>query len=157
LLIRNADLRAPDTGAGLHDYHSQPQRRHAFLLAERLTIHGECAVESETVIRGGLVLHGADLRGGGRMDRAIIWNPHDPAVDLSQATLGSALNLEDAVIEGTVNVAQARIGGPLTLRNAQLTKPHDRRCLIGVGVRVEDDVMLRQLTATGGNVNFRSS
>jgi hypothetical protein len=129
LFVRNADLEAPMVGVGRHDYNSEELDSRAFLLAPRLTVHGGFVVESETVIRGGLLLHGADLKGGFRMDSGILWNASDVAVDLSQANLGSALSMRGALIEGTANLSNARIGGPLDLRDAQFNHPRERRCL----------------------------
>jgi hypothetical protein len=156
VLIRNADLTAPATGVGLHEFNPDEAGVRAFLVAPRLRVLGELAVERETVVRGALLLPGADIGGSVRMDGAIVWNPEDLAVDLSQATVG-AVSLRSVLVEGTVNLANARLAGPLHLLDARLDRPRDRRCLIAVGARVEGDALLRDLAARGGNVDLRGA
>ncbi len=157
LLVRNADLDGPSKGVGLHDYNAAEPGARVFLLAPRLTVHGEFMVERDTVIRGGLLLHGADLRGGLRMTGGRVRNGGDLAIDLSQATIGATLNLHRTRVEGTVNIANARVAGPLDLRDARLDAPRDGCCLIGIGTRVDGDARLRNLRTSGGSVNFRGA
>jgi hypothetical protein len=157
LLIRNADLQAPPKGTALHDYNSEDRGVQAWLIAPRLVVHGQTSIEADTVIRGGLLLHGAHLAGGLEMDGAVVWNPNDLALDLSQSTIGAPLRARRALVEGTVNIGSARIAGPLDLHGAQFTKPQTRRSLIAVGAQIQGDVVLRRLTALNGSLNFRGA
>lgn len=158
ILIRNADLRSPLPGAGLHDYNAAERDGNPVLIAPRLSVAGEFALEHETVVHGGIVLAGADLKGGLRADKVRLWNAGGTALDLSQASLGTEVRLVGALVEGTVSVANARIGGPLDVSAAHLRRPAaSQRCIDGVGVSVEGDVRMTGLDVRGGNVNFRGA
>jgi hypothetical protein len=158
LFIRNADLEAPAPGTGLHHYNTaEPACRRPMLLAAGLTVHGQCVIETDTMVKGGVVLRGADLRAGARFDGITIANPGDLALDLSQATLGAGLELAGAAVDGSVSIANARIAGPVVLDGTSLTRPPGRRCLNGSGVRVEGDVRLQGLSALDGRVHLRGA
>jgi hypothetical protein len=86
-----------------------------------------------------------------------VWNPHDTALDLTQATLGGGLEGSGISIEGTVRLDNARVDGPIYLEHATLTKPLDRRCLSAVNLTVTGDVQLRSLAGIGGKLDFRGA
>ncbi|MEK8106444.1 hypothetical protein NKG94_16710 [Micromonospora sp. M12] len=141
LFIRNANLTAPPAGSGMHFYNVASTANRIFLLAPRLTLHGSLRIEGDTVVRGGILLPGAQLGGGVKLDGAV-WNPRDTALDLAQATLGGGLEGSNASIEGTVRLDNARVGGALHLEHAVLMKPLGRRCLSAVNLIVTGDVQL---------------
>jgi hypothetical protein len=68
LFIRNADLTAPPAGGGAHFYNVTSSADRIFLLAPRLTVHGTMRIEGDTVVRGGILLPGAQLGGGVKLD-----------------------------------------------------------------------------------------
>ena len=157
LLVRNAVLEAPAAAPARAGYLAEQTSRRPVLLASGLTVHGQCTIEAGSTVQGGIILRGAELRGGVRFERAEIRNPDDVALDLSHATLGASLELRDAAVEGTVSITHARVAGPVELDGTALTRPSRRRCLHATGVRVEGDVGLQGLTATNGAVNFRGA
>ncbi|MFD0523682.1 translocation/assembly module TamB domain-containing protein [Paractinoplanes durhamensis] len=156
LFIRNASLTAPAAGGGAHFYNSAPRAARTFLLAPRLTAHGGLVIEGETVVRGGLVLPGAQFDGGVKIAGAV-WNPGDTAIDLVQGVLGGGFEAPGVSVEGRVDLNNAKIEGPINLEDAVLTKPALRRCLAVVNARVAGDVRLRRVTALGGSLNFRGA
>jgi hypothetical protein len=155
LFIRNADLVGPPAGTGTHSYNAASDVGRILLLAPRLTVEGAIRIEGDTVVHGGLLLPGAQL--GGVKLAGAVWNPHDTALDLSQATLEGGLDASSMSIEGTVRLDSARVDGPIRLENATLTKPLDRRCLSAVGLTVTGDVELRGVSALAGALEFRSA
>ncbi|MET7396690.1 hypothetical protein ABZS66_24730 [Dactylosporangium sp. NPDC005572] len=157
ILIRNADLRSPPPGSGLHDYNPAEADERTVLLAPRLTVHGDVTVEPDTAIHGALTLAGADLAGGLQLSGVQLWNPGGRALDLSRATLGAGLRLTDALVEGTVSVANARIGGPVELTGARLREPAGHRCVDGVGVTVDGDLQMAGVATRGGSVRLRGA
>ncbi|WP_433220297.1 hypothetical protein ACQP00_17580 [Dactylosporangium sp. CS-047395] len=158
ILVRNADIHAPSPGDGRHDYNATEHDSRVAVLAPRLVVDGEVIVEPDTVINGGLLLPGAELRGGISLEHARLWNPGETSLDLSQARIGSGLRLAGALVEGTVSLAGAHIAGPLDLSAARLTQPSATgRCLDGVGASVDGDVGLRGLTAQEGSINLRGA
>jgi hypothetical protein len=56
LHVRNAKLYAPPAGSGTHDYNPEESATRTFLLAPRLTVHGEFLIEGKTAIHGALRL-----------------------------------------------------------------------------------------------------
>ncbi|HWS37513.1 MAG TPA: hypothetical protein VN408_32880 [Actinoplanes sp.] len=136
LLIRDADLTT--------------------LQAPRLTVHGTFRVDGETVIRGGILMPGAQLDGGMRLSGAL-WNPGGTALDLNQAVLGGFLNARGLSIEGVVRLNSARINGLLCLDHTTLTKPRRDRCVSAVNLTVTGDAQLRGLSAVGGSLTFRGA
>lgn len=155
--IRNALLIAPPAGVGLHDYNAEESAARTAILAQRLTVHDDWLAEGRTEIHGGLNLHGADIKGGFRMEGAVLRNAGDTALDLAQAKLGSRFNMNSAVVSGTIKLANTRIGGPLSLSEATLDTPMDALCVEAIGVQVAGDVWLGGLTTIGGRLNFRSA
>ncbi|MEU8661413.1 hypothetical protein [Actinoplanes philippinensis] len=156
LVIRNADLTAPPPGSGVRSYSVAAHTGRAVLVAPRLTVRGTMRIEGDTVVRGGLLLPGAQLDGGIHLAGAL-WNPRDTAVDLSQARLGGGLDGRDASVEGTVLLDSARIDGPVRLDRTSFAEPHDRRCLSAVNLTVSGDVQLRGVSALGGSLAFRGA
>lgn len=147
LLIRGADLTATPP-AGDDD--------RAVLLAPRLTVHGTLRVDGDTVIRGGILLPGAQLDGGVKLTGAL-WNPGDTALDLNQAVLGAFLDARGLSVEGTVRLTGARIDGLLCLDGVTLAKPRRDKCVSAVNLTVTGDAQLRGLTAVGGSLAFRGA
>jgi hypothetical protein len=164
VLIRNACLKAPPAGAGGHDYNAGESSTRTLILAPRLSVGGEFAIEGRTCMEGAIRLAGAELRGGFRMgpsgskpQRPHIHNSDDDALDVSQGILGAALDLRAIAIQGTVNLANAQINGPVDLRGASVTAPNTQRCVVAVRSRIDGDVRMNEFTATGGSVNFRGA
>jgi hypothetical protein len=106
---------------------------------------------------GEIRLRGAAVRGEVRFVRSVLTCPGGTALDLSQATLGAGLELGRARIQGSITLAYARISGPAGLRGTALSDPLDDVCVRASGVRIEGDLWLNGLTATGGAVNFRNA
>jgi hypothetical protein len=156
LVIRNADLTAPPAGAGMRIYNIAAGAERTFLLAPRLTVHGVFRIEGDTIVHGGILLPGAQLGGGFAMDGTLL-NPHDTALDLSQARLDGGLNGDGVSVEGTIRLDGARVDGPIRLEHAALAKPHDHRCLSAVSLNATGDVQLRGLAALGGSLAFRGA
>ncbi|MEU4160535.1 hypothetical protein [Actinoplanes sp. NPDC026670] len=157
LLIRNANLTAPPAGSGERLYNVESDTGRTALLAPRLAVHGTFRVEGDTVIRGGILLPGAQLDGGLKLAGAL-WNPEDTALDLNQAELGGFLNASGASIEGTVRLNSARINGLLCLDRATFARPrHAKRCVSAVNLTVAGDVQLRHSAALGGSLAFRGA
>ena len=156
LVIRAADLTAPPPGGGGRSYNVESDTDRAFLLAPRLTVHGTVRVEGETVVRGGILLPGAQLDGGMKLNGAL-WNPGDTALDLNQAVLGGVLDASGVSFEGTVRLGSAHINGQLRLENATFTKPRRQRCVSAVNLTVAGDVQLRGVAALGGALAFRGA
>jgi hypothetical protein len=155
--IRNATLVGPPAGVGVHDYNAEETTARTAILAQRLTVHGDWRVEGQTVIEGGLNLHGADIRGGVRMKQVVVHNNADQAIDLAQAQLGSDCDLSGATVSGSIVMSNARIAGPFSLNDAALNEPAEGRCLNAIGAQVDGDVWLGGMSATGGRLDFRSA
>ena len=155
--LRRATLLAPRSGSRGHDHEADEGTVRVAVNGPGLTVDGELLVEPGSVIDGALRLPAAVLRGGVRMLGTLVQNPGDQALVLSQADLGSGLDLEDCQLLGTFNAAYARISGPLRLRGCRFTEPADRHCIVGIGLRAEGDLDLVGLSARGGRLNFRNA
>jgi hypothetical protein len=147
----------PAGSSSRYEYHGQDSAERALLVAPGLTVHGPVVVGPGTELDGAMILPGAELHSGAVFNRLILRNPADLALDLAQAQLGAGLSITDAEIEGTVDLANARIVGPVSLARTRLSQPKDRRCLNGVGIRVDGDLTLNHLRATDGAVDLRGS
>ncbi|GAA1595133.1 hypothetical protein [Actinoplanes couchii] len=156
LFVRDADLTAPPAGDGVHFYNVASTVDRILLMAPRLTVHGTLRIEGDTVARGGILLPGARLDGGVKLAGAV-WNPHDTALDLTQATLGGGIDASEVSFEGTVRLDNASVGGPVFLRDTTLLRPAGRRCLSAVNLTTTGDVHLRGLAAIGGRLDFRGA
>ena len=158
VLIRDADLDAPNVGEGRHDYNVTDAHTRPLMLAPRLTVHGEFVIEGTSVLSGGIVLDGADLKGGISLDDEIqVANPAAVALSLSNASLGSGLKGGGCTIQGSLKLSNAHIAGSLDLHKAQLSDPLDHRAVDAVGITVNGDVRLEGITVDGGSLNFRSA
>lgn len=142
VLIRRAVMEAPPAGTGRHAYNSEDPARRVAMLAQGASIRGELNVDASTRVIGGIILAGATVDGGLLLDGTMIQNPHDLALDLTHARIGSKISARGTEIRGTVDLDGAQVAGPLDLETASLAQPTDRYCLSGVRAVVHGDVRL---------------
>lgn len=166
VLVRNGTLVAPPAGVGTFRYFDragEPMRRLA-INAPRLTVVGDVEVAA-TRVEGGLNLTGAEVRGTVVLDGITIRNPGDRAVDLTTATVGGDVSGIGLRAQGGVHLTGARVGGGVRLSRAYLSCPAEpadrsrrrRSLLVGDGLEVARDLVLRGLVTRGGEVRFHSA
>ncbi len=152
LLIEDTTLtRTPDDEEGR--YYS-PRFRGQALVAVRLTVGADLAIEGNTEVDGGIDLGSADL---GRLvigRDTIISAPGGRALDLTNADIHSAFVGEGAHIRGSTLLLGAHIRGRLHLDDAVLTDPEKHSLLKADGATIDGDVELKRLRATGGQLKF---
>ncbi|WP_430785547.1 hypothetical protein [Actinoplanes sp. G11-F43] len=156
VFIRDADLIAPQAGGGIHFYNVASGAARIMLLAPRLSVHGTLRIEGDSIVHGGLLLPGAQLRGGLTLSGAV-WNPSDDALDLTQATLGAGIEAPRVSIEGTVRLDNARVEGPVRMEHATLAKPGGHSAVTAVHLTAAGDVQFRGLAVLGGELDFRGA
>ena len=128
------------------------------LSAPRLTVGAEMTFEQGCEVSGGidlsmselsslLVDSGCSLRAAGRT-----------ALDLTNAELLSTFTVGGKVpVEGTIRLSGARIHGNLCLRGARLSAPERGSLVAAQGARIDGEVELQDLEATGGALGFRAA
>jgi len=162
--IRNATLQEPGT-TPVDSGYTTSRLRGTVLSAPRLSVGAEVTLDGDCEVTGGLDLAMSDMSsllvGGGCSLRA----PGRTALDLTHAELRSSLTLADGVsVQGVTRLTGAHIGGRLSLRGATLSEPESvpgepefRTLIAAQGLRVDGDVGLQDLQATGGAVRFRGA
>jgi len=155
-VIRNLTLVAPMAPADAR--YARPQIRGSALSAPRLSVGTGVTMEGSCRVDGGMDLSmselgslyigpGCSLYAGGRT-----------ALDLTNAELLSTFTLGEGVpVKGTVRLSGARIHGNLCLRGANLSDPDGGFLIAAQGLQLDGAAELQNMTATGGELEFRSA
>jgi hypothetical protein len=170
VFVRNSALIAPPTGEGAHRYFEradragEPMRRQA-VNAPRLTVVGDLEIAGTTRVEGGLDLTAAEVKGAVVLDGIVFRNPGDRAVDLTNAAVGGDVSALGLRAQGAVHLTGARVGGSVRLAGAYLSRPalpldvarRRRQLLVGDGLVVARDLVLRHLVTRGGEVRLHAA
>ena len=163
-LIRNATFEEPGI-TPVESGYSTSRLSGTAVSAPRLSVGAELTLDGDCEMTGGLDLSMSDMSsmfiGGGCSLRAA----GRTALNLTNADLRSSLTLADGVsVLGTIRLTGAHIHGKLSLRGAVLSAPaslpdaSEMRSLIAAeGLKVDGDMDLNNLRATGGALRFRNA
>jgi hypothetical protein len=159
LQIRNATLREPENMPADSGYsRSRLGGTVLSLSAPRLSVGAEVTLEGTCEVTGGLDLAMSEMSSLIVSAGSSLNAPGRTAIDLTNAELRSSLTFDPGVtVRGTVRLTGASIHGNLTLRGAVLSAPERNSLVAAQGLRVDGDVELQNLTATGGQLTFRSA
>ncbi|WP_214416804.1 hypothetical protein [Sphaerisporangium fuscum] len=157
ILVRNATL-AP--GDPLEPGRGYSSRRigTAAISASGLFVGGDINIEGACRITGGVDLSLGDLGKLSVAKDCVLDAPGGRALDLTNAQLRSTLLLEEGTrVRGTLRLSGATVRGSLVLRDTEWREPADRSIIEAQAAVITGDVDLRGLTATGGQLQFRSA
>jgi hypothetical protein len=157
VLIRGADLRAPEPGEGFRVYTEAEENVRVAINGPGMTVNGRFSVEGSVVVNGAVLLPRSTLLGGVSLDGASLISPESVALDLSQSKISAGISMKHSLVHGLVDLGDANILGSIDLYGTVLKYPPQRRCVRGVGLRVSGDVNFAQVRASGGNLYFRSA
>lgn len=157
VLIRGANLRAPDSGAGRQYYSDAEQNVPVAIYGPGVTVNGRVSVEGSAAIYGAVFLPRSTLLGGIRLDGASLISPESVALDLSQSKINAGISMRQSRVQGLVDLDDASVLGSIDLQGTSIEYPPGRRCVRAVGLRVSGDVNLAQMRTSGGKINFRSA
>jgi hypothetical protein len=157
ILIRGADLQAPhwDTGREYYD-HARTPGVDSVLDGPGATVTGGLTLESDVHVAGAILLPESTL-GGVTADGAELLSSDSIAVDLARSHILAGLTLRGATVAGMVDLTDAAVDGTLDLTGLMISRPPGRRCLRGVGLSVDGEVILRHAVIRGGMLGFRSA
>ena len=120
----------------------------------RITVGDTVTIDTTSVI-GRIDLSAGDIGGFSMGDGCTIKAPGSVAVNLSNAQSHSSVRIAAGTcIQGTVSVGGARIRGVLDMAGVQLADPEGTSVLKASGATIDGDVDVRNLIATGGQLNF---
>jgi hypothetical protein len=167
LLIRNATLNEPGITPAVSSGYSTSRQDGTAFLAPRLSVGAEIALEGHCRVTGGIDLSMSDASSISIGDNSSLHAPGRTALDLTNAELRSSLTLSEGVtVEGTIRLTGTHINGNLSLQGPTLSDaaswPHTRHgeiktLIAGEGARVDGDVDMRNLRASGGALRFRNA
>lgn len=156
-LIRNTTLEAHGAVPVASAY-SRSRMGGTVLSAPRLTVGAEITLDGTCSVIGGIDLSMSELSSVSIGPGCSVLAPGHAALDLTNAQLLSTLTVGDKVrVEGTVCLRGARIHGRACLRGAVLSEPRGDYLVEAQGLKVDGEVELQGLIATGGTLAFRGA
>jgi hypothetical protein len=155
-LIRNASLEArPDLPTG--SIYARSTVGGIALDAARLSVGAAVMIAGRCEVNGGIDMSMGDMSSLSIGADCVLRAPGRTALDLTNAEIRALLRLDgSASVTGTIRLAGAVIHGTLAL-HGELTEPEQLSLVDGSAMKVDGDVYLDGLRATGGRVNFRGA
>ncbi len=156
-LIRDAAIeeRAPIPAGSAY---SRSAMNGTALNAPRLSVGADVTLEGSCLMTGGIDLSLSEMSRLSIQDTTALRAAGRTALDLTNAELRSALTLgSDVTVEGALHLEGATVHGNLTLQGVTLTAPERGALVTATGLRVDGDVELQKLHATGGRLRFGST
>ena len=163
-LIRNATIEEPRVTPAGSGY-AATRLNGTALSAPRLSVGAEMSMEGTCTVTGGMDLSMADMSSLFIGRGCSVQARGRTALDLTNSDFRSSLTVDERVaVEGIVRLAGAYVHGKLSLDGAVLSGAGDipgfpgmRTLLAAEGLKVDGDVLLRNLRATGGALRFRNA
>lgn len=157
LLISNAVLDAGDARPVSSAY-SRARVAGTALSAPRLSVGAEVTLEGDCQVTGGIDLTMSELSSISIGPDCSLLAPGRMALDLTNAMLLSTVTVgAGAHVEGTISLRGARVRGNVRLRGANLSEPAGNSLLAAQGLKVDGEVELQDLQATGGDLALRGA
>ena len=155
-VVRNATIDArPGTPAG--SIYGRSIGTGTALDAARLSVGAEVMLAGRCEVTGGIDMSMGDMSGLSIGGECVLRAPGRTALDLTNAEIRAVLRLDrDASVAGTIRLAGAALRGTLAL-HGELSHPEQLSLVDGSGMKVDGDVYLDGLRATGGRINFRGA
>jgi len=126
--------------------------------AARLSVGADVTLEGSCEVSGGLDLSMSDMSSLSIGDNCSLRGLGHPALDLTNAELRSSLIIRPgAAVEGTLCLRGTRIRGDLSLQKVTLSAPGSTWLIAGQGMSVDGDVLLQDMQADGGPLEFRGA
>jgi uncharacterized protein YjbI with pentapeptide repeats len=122
--------------------------------APSLTLGGQFAIERDCRIYGGIDIWMSDVGSIWLGPHISIAAPGSTALEFTSVQVrGSVTLLQQTFVQGTIRMEGALVHGMLGL-HGQLSHPEHKSLVAGNGVTVERSVVLEDLVASGGRINF---
>ena len=126
--------------------------------AARLAVGGGVTLEGSCEVSGGIDLSMSDMSSLSIGGACSLRGVGHPALDLTNAELRASLTIHPgAAVEGTLSLRGTRIRGDLSLRQVTLSVPESTWLIAGQGMTVDGDVLLQDMNADGGPLEFRGA
>lgn len=156
-LIRDAVLNGPASVPAGSAY-AQARAGGTAVSAARLSVGADVTLEGSCEVSGGLDLSMSDMSSLSIGDNCSLRGLGHPALDLTNAELRSGLTIRPgAAVEGTLSLRGARIRGDLSLQKVTLSAPESTWLIAAQGLSVDGDVLLQDMHADGGPLEFRGA
>ncbi len=156
LLVRNADLAAPDPAAGSDLYRLSLEPGIA-VHGPRLTVDADVTFAERCLVTGTVNLFMSDLGSLTVGGECRLESPGRTALSLTNALVRGSVRIDrGSAVAGTLRLEGATVNGTLGL-HAAMRAPENRSLVSATAVTVDGDVYLEDLTAAGGRLNFRSA
>ena len=156
LLIRNADLAAPDPDAGSDLYRLSLQPGIA-VHGPRLAVDADVTFAERCRVTGTVNFFMSDLGSLLVGGECRLETPGRTALDLANAQVHGSVRVDrGSVVAGTLRLEGATVDGTLGI-HAALRAPENRSLVKATAVTVRGDVHLEDMTAVGGRISFRSA
>jgi hypothetical protein len=156
LLIRNADLAAPDPDAGSDLYRLSLQPGIA-VHGPRLAVDADVTFAERCRVTGTVNFFMSDLGSLLVGGECRLETPGRTALDLANAQVHGSVRVDrGSVVAGTLRLEGATVDGTLGI-HAALRAPENRSLVKATAVTVRGDVHLEDMNASGGRISFRSA
>ena len=156
LLVRNADLAAPDPAAGSDLYRLSLEPGIA-VHGPRLTVDADVTFAERCLVTGTVNLFMSDLGSLTVGGECRLQTPGRTALNLTNALVHGSVRIDrGSAVAGTMRLEGATVNGTLGL-HASISEPENRSLVSATAVTVRGDVYLEDMTAVGGRLNFRSA
>ncbi len=156
-LIRDASISGHSSVPAGSAY-SQARAGGTAVSAARLSVGADVTLEGSCEVSGGLDLSMSDMSSFSVGEDCSLRGLGHPALDLTNAELRSGLTIyPGAAVEGTLCLRGTRIRGDLSLQKVTLTAPEPTWLIAAQGASVDGDVLLQDMRADGGPLEFRGA
>lgn len=156
-LIRDATLNG-HTSVPARSAYAKARAGGTAVSAARLSVGADVTLEGSCEVSGGIDLSMSDMSSLSIGDSCSLRGLGHPALDLTNAELRSGLTIyPGAGIEGTLCFRGTRIRGDLSLQQVTLSAPESTWLIAAQGMSVDGDVLLQEMDAHGGPLEFRGA
>jgi hypothetical protein len=156
-LVRNATLEGYGSVPASNAY-SRASASGTAISGARLSVGAGVALEGSCEVSGGLDLSMSDMSSLSISENCSLRGLGCPALDLTNAELRSSLTIHPrATVGGTLRLRGSRIHGDLSLQKVKLSVPENTWVIAAQGLTVDGDVLLQDLDARGGPLEFRGA
>lgn len=124
--------------------------------AARMSVGAEVTLEGRCRVFGGLDLSMSEMSSLSIGKACTLRGIDSPALDLTNAELRSTMTLDGTGVAGTLRLRATRIHGDLFLQKVRLRVPTGW-AVAAQGIKVDGDVLLRDMRVTGGPIEFRGA
>jgi hypothetical protein len=155
LLIRDAKL-VGRSAVPADSAYSPARSGTVAVSAARMSVGAEVTLEGRCQVFGGLDFSMSEMSSLYVAKKCFLRGIDSPAIDMTNAELRSTMTISGTGVAGTLCMRGARIRGDLSLQNVRL-RVSAGRAVEAQGIAVDGDVLLREMSASGGPVEFRGA